>query len=425
MQTSWRRVEPNQLQQLVTAFNTDSMAPACTRAIENRLLSSGILFTSRDYSRRASDEFQAHINHYFVRFVRNALQAISICGWCFFLVEDNVPRVLPPGLCDVRWRVDHSTFSIEMAVFRPGESEPAKDIYSIIDTSVDFQGNVNSVMSGYLGTRSLYDSFLRNAMQADRLNACPPVYTTTQTDQVFDERDITNTGEVEGLRARLVGTELNTRARLAVNAHGYNESIVRQLNTRSLDVLRREKTDARTGLANYDAEMAEGPQPVIPLPLDTRVAPAPRATARTDIVTILKHFETLCCVSFGVNSESVGADVRSGGHLGAQTLERVNIVTSETTQRWGRLFEPTLVQIYKLVWGADEEEDEAAAPMATSDEITVVFPSTLPGATVERLYSTRVLSHAAYVSYIAQVIQLPASAFEKTDYRGGEQEGTM
>lgn len=401
------------MQQLISAFTTDSMAPACTRAIENRLLSSGILFTSRDYSRRASEEFQAHINHHFVRFVRAALQAVSICGWCFFLVEDNIPRVLPPGLADVRWRINNETFTIEMAVFRPGENEPAEDVYSIIDTTIDWQGNVDSIMAGYLRTRSLYDAFLRNALQADRLNACPPVYTTTQTDQVFDERDITNTGEVEGLRARLVGTELNTRARLAVNAHDYNESIVRTLNTRSADALRREKTDARTGIANYDADLAEAPQPVIPLPLDTRVAPAPRATARADIVAILKHFETLCCVSFGVNSESVGADVRSGGHLGAQTLERINIVTSETTQRWARLFEPTLVQIYKLIWGADDEDD------AKVDEVTVVFPSTLPGGTIERLYASKVLSHAAYVSYMGQVIQLPANAFETGDYRAG------
>jgi hypothetical protein len=413
MQTSWRRVEPQQLQQLISAFATDSMAPACTRAIENRLLSSGILFTSRDYSRRASEEFQAHINQHFVRFVRTALQAVSICGWCFFLVEDNIPRVLPPGLADVRWRINNETFTIEMAVFRPGENEPAEDVYSIIDTTIDWQGNVESIMAGYLRTRSLYDAFLRNALQADRLNACPPVYTTTQTDQVFDERDITNTGEVEGLRARLVGTELNTRARLAVNAHDYNESIVRTLNTRSADALRREKTDARTGIANYDADLAEAPQPVIPLPLDTRVAQAPRATARTDIVAILKHFETLCCVSFGVNGESVGADVRSGGHLGAQTLERVNIVTSETTQRWARLFEPTLVQIYKLIWGADDEDD------AKVDEVTVVFPSTLPGGTIERLYASKVLSHAAYVSYMGQVVQLPANAFETGDYRAG------
>jgi len=203
-----------------------------------------------------------------------------------------------------------------------------------------------------------------------------------------------------------VGTELNTRARLNVNAHQYNEAMVRRLNTRSADSIRRERTDASSGLAHFDADAAELQQPIIPLPLDARVAPVPRATGRSDIVNVMKHFETLACVAFGVNSESVGAD-RSGGHMAAQALERVNLVTAETTQKWARLFEPTLVQIFKLVWGAE-------------DEITVVFPSTLPSATIERLYATRVLSHSAYVGYISKTVQMPTSAFEKIDYRMGE-----
>lgn len=417
MTTTWRRVDPSSIALLQNAFQTDSMAPSCMRAIENRLLSSGILFTTLDYSKRTSDAFQAHINLHFVRFLRQALNTITVCGWCFFVIENDIPRVIPIGMLDVRWRLNSETLSIEMAMFRPNEELPATDILSIIDTPVDGQGRIESLMSSYIRTRSLYDSFLRNTLQADRQLACPNIYTQSKTDQVFDERDITNTGEVEGLRARLVGTELNMRNKLSVNRHAFNEALVRELNTRPMEDVRQERTDRSTGLANFDANAEDPPQRIIPLPMDAQIAQAPRPQARTDIVSILKHFESLACVAFGVNSESVGADTRSGGHMGAQALERVNIVTAETTQKWARLFEPALVQIYNLIWGSGSEDAAEDEADGTQVEVTVIFPSTLPSATIERLYASRVLSHAAYISYAGQVIQLPRSAFETKDYR--------
>jgi hypothetical protein len=198
---------------------------------------------------------------------------------------------------------------------------------------------------------------------------------------------------------------MNMRSRLNANLHVFNEREVRRLNSRSAESLRIEKTDPTTGIAHFDSEMEDLRQPVLPLPLDSQVANVARPVARGDIISVMKHFEMLACVAFGVNSESVGAAQAGGGHLGAGTLDRVNIVTTETTNRWARLLSPTLVQIFKLVWGAD-------------DDIMVVFPSTLSTSTVERLYATRVLSHAAYVGYMSKTVQLPRSAFEKRDFRG-------
>jgi len=170
--------------QLRAVLQTDAMAPACLRAVENRLLSSGILFTSIDYSSRASEEFQTHINTHFTRFVRDALRETVVCGWCFFTIENDIPRVIPAGLADVRWRIVPDTYRMELAVFRPGEEKPAKNIYSIVDQMVDIYGSIQSTVAEYMRTRSLYEAFIRNTLQADRLNAAPPIYTMTQTDQV-------------------------------------------------------------------------------------------------------------------------------------------------------------------------------------------------------------------------------------------------
>lgn len=276
----WRPVDRGALNQLYAVFMTDTMGPSCLRAVENRLLSSGILFTNEDYSVRASGEFQSHVNEHFTAFVRAAVTQIALCGWCFFVVEKDVPRVIPFGLADVRWRANQDEYRIEMGVFRPGAETPDENIYSIIDAPVDWAGNPVSLVANYVRTRSVYEAFVRNALQADRLNACPPIYTTAQTDRVFDERDIMNTGDLEDLRvstmdrARDLGSDMNARARLNANTHAFNEREVRRLNTRSADSLRAEKTDASTGLAHFDADMEELRQPVLPLPLDALVANA-------------------------------------------------------------------------------------------------------------------------------------------------------
>ena len=196
----WRRVDAGAINQLHAVLRTDSMAPACLRAVENRLLSSGILFTTIDYSRRASEGFQTHINTHFTRFVREALRETVVCGWCFFTIDNDVPRVVPSNLADVRWRVVPDTFRVEIAVFKPGEEKPSKNVFSVVDQCVDCYGNIQSTVSEYMRTRSIYEAFMRNALHADRINAAPPIYTMTQTDHVFDERDITNTGELEDLR---------------------------------------------------------------------------------------------------------------------------------------------------------------------------------------------------------------------------------
>lgn len=135
-----------------------------------------------------------------------------------------------------------------MAVFRDGEEHPDPNIFAVIENTVDSSGNLMSCMSSYLRTRQLLDSFVRNALAADALNACPPIYTTMVTDVVFDERDMAAVGEVDGYKASHVGADMRTRTRLAVGSHAYNEDLVRALNSRTPESLQAERTDQQTGL---------------------------------------------------------------------------------------------------------------------------------------------------------------------------------
>jgi len=401
---TWRRVDATMVKQLYSAFMSDGIAPFCVRAVENRLLSTGILFTSRDYSIVSSDEFQAHVNQFFVKFVRDALVQLNICGWCAFIISDSVPQCVPLGVADVRWRLNQEKLSIDLVAFK--NEEPNENVFFIIDTPVDSQGTIVSNMSSYLRTRSIYDAFVRNVLVADSLNARPPIYTMSQTDAVFDERDIASASELPEVREHQIGNDMKARTKLSLSTHRYNELLVKQMNAGIGEASRKERVDPQTGLQNFDVDMSDIPQPVYPLPLDSRIAQAPRPNSRADIVSVMKHFENLACIAFGVNSESVGADTRSGGHAGAQTLERVNVLTNETTMRWARLFETVLVNIYNLVWRE-----------ASDQEITVVFPSTLPSHMIERLFTSRVLSYDAYINYISNIIQMPKASFERDDHR--------
>ena len=107
---NWTRLDASAVQQLYVAFTSDGIAPACLRAIVSRLLASGILFTSKAFSKTTDQAFQTHINHFFTKFVRDALLQLTVCGFAFFVIEDSIPRVIPLGLADIRWRINTRKF---------------------------------------------------------------------------------------------------------------------------------------------------------------------------------------------------------------------------------------------------------------------------------------------------------------------------
>lgn len=224
-------------------------------------------------------------------------------------------------------------------------------MFSIIENTVDAYGDLTSNMSNYLRARSVQDAFMRFALTADGLNARPAIYVEILTDRLFDERDIAGIGDVNGLNATETQNDMHLRFRLAVGSLEYNEQLVRKLNAKSSSEKRAERT----------ADMRDALQAVVPLPADYKVANAPRATARADIVSICSHYESLACVAF--NAESIGASVRGGGHVGAATLDKINGVTSETTARWARIFEPTLINVYNIIWGGKKKTSKQTDDM--------------------------------------------------------------
>jgi hypothetical protein len=290
-------------------------------------------------------------------------------------------------------------------------------VLSVVDDTPDANGQVRSVMSNYLFTRSQRDAFVSSAIASERLNARPTIYTSSKTDSVFDERELASYRELT--RATNVQNDMEARTKLSVAAHALNERIVARLNARDPSAVVRERTDPFTGLPHFDALSEETTQPVVPLPLDAVVATVPRPESRVDVLGVLTHAQQTLCVIMGVNPESVGGNTRSSGHMGEKTLERaVSLVTQETTARWARLFAPVLVKLYSVIW---DKEDVKKWDELDNGELTVVFPSTLPEHLIQQLFANRVLSYDAYLNYVGRLAQMPADAFEKQDWREKDQ----
>ena len=418
----WQNVDTNKLNTLYVAYRSDCIAQSCVRAIENTLLSSGILYTDKTYSKVASQSFQNHIDQHFVRFVREALVQLGIAGFCAFVINDDKPKCIPFGAINVRWALDEDSWEIQYGGFASGEDKPRDDIFFVVDGGVDANGDILSSMASYMRSRMLSDMFMRNAITADTYNARPPIYTTYATDAVFDEREIHDVGEVDGYAASLMKQNMAQRQRLVVGSHEFNERLVNALNGAVTQGSKQERVDPYTKLPHFDADSATIAQAVIPLPPDTRVAGAPRATARSDVLQFVSHFETLCCVSFGVNPEGLGLQ-RSSFPRSGLAMHEANAQTMATAARYAKLFEPVLVRIYQAVWGDQDMRDDITDADEDKVDVAALFPSILPANIIHQLYNTKILSHEAYVSYLSMAINMPVSSFENDHRFDAPQQG--
>jgi hypothetical protein len=421
-QHEWKRLNVDGLIELSVAFSTDPVACACVRAITSRLLNSGIVFTNQTYTKIASNDFQTHLNVHFVKFVRDLITQITIQGFACYVVDNTVPRVIPIGACDVRYRLNPDTYVIELSCFK--EEVVDDTVFMLIEAEPDINGGVISAMSSYYTSRMFKDSCIRNALTADALAARPPVYTYTNTDQSFDDRDLERVGEIDGLRASVQKDSLMTRNKVHMSVHERQEQLVGLLNRKTLNGRENEedyRTDPLTKLHNYDYNLQYNFQPVVPLPLDARVCPAPQAQSRRDLMAIFESTSRMACICFGINGESIGLNAHGNTHASADTIQQANQVTTATVNKFKATVSPVLVDIYRLIWGTaaehDSDEPEVHPHMKitkSASDITVVFPSTIPQSTMEKLFVSQVLKYDAYKNYLHGSLQIPMADMEQT-----------
>ena len=197
-------------------------------------------------------------------------------------------------------------------------------------------GGIVSPMTAYFSSRIFKDTCVRNALVADALRARPPIYTTTSTDNAFDERDLEHVGEIDGLKASMQANNMLSRNKIQMSVHERQEELVGMLNRRTLNAKDSDKnfrTDPLTRIQNYDYNIDFNFHPIVPLALDTTVCAVPQAQGRGDLVSIFDNVARMACVCFGVNAESIGLNAGSS-HASADAIQQSNQVTLSTVHKF-------------------------------------------------------------------------------------------
>jgi hypothetical protein len=407
----WTRLDLRAISALYIAYKTDPVAQACRNAVISRLLSGGILYTRSDFSSLPDDEFNDHINSRFTDFCRQAIDSLYVTGFCPYVIDPDagVPRVVPYTRADVRVRIDPMTFETQLALFREDDDQPAPDVYFIVQSFPDEFGSLHSAMTCYYEARIFKDMIWRTTAEAESTRARPPIYTTTETDRAFEERRLAHVGEVDGLRASITRDNMLVRNRVIGDVHAQQERLAEMLNASRVDTSDPSyRSDPITGLRNYDADLAQKYSPIIPLPVDARVATTPMPVARPDFVAVNEHLQQLASMSFGVNLEAVGGN---SAFKSSDAMNSANNVTTTTVNRFKQLLTGPLIDIYKVLWG-NKEGDEPA-----ESDLTVMFPSIVSTSTMLVLFEKNILTQKALLAYLHKHLGLPIASFEKKDYR--------
>jgi hypothetical protein len=377
----WLRFNLEEMGCFWKAHQTDAVAVACTQAIMSRLLSGGVVYVTRKYDKIPSEEFVEHVQRHFTAFCTDLINTLLVQGFAAWVVdEESIPRVIPFGCADLRYRIHPTSYRTELAVFDE-DGETAKNVFFTVRTQPDAFGKVTSSASTYYGTRIFKDTMWRNVMVADYLRARPPLFTSTSSAAAFEERDLGGIGEVDGLRASLTRDNTLVRNRINVDAVAQQDRLVRMLNDMRADTSTpgwRSLVDPLTGLDNADRGLNEANdyQPVVPLSTDARAVVAPQAQSRHDLVPLNTQLMLIACVAYGVNAEAIGL-MHHGGVQSAESLMRSNAVLDTTVRAFKQMLTTTLIDLYQLLWGAERGE--------SSNEVTVVFPSLLDMVQLEKV----------------------------------------
>jgi hypothetical protein len=238
-------------------------------------------------------------------------------------------------------------------------------------------------------------------MMAELARANPAIYVSSATDSSFDDRELANVGEVDGMRATIQRNSQLVRNRITMDGYRQQHNLVRDLNKSQVDTNAaawQGKSDKHTGLANYDAGEAAPEQEIRPLPNDARVVSVPLAQGRSDLLQFASHSIDGACMALGIPRAFLnGAAARTTGeaHAAAGMLEA-------TVQRFKTTVAQVLEKLFTLVY------PEQGA-------VLLVFPSLQPTQLYDQLFSQGVISYEAYIEFLSERHQIGKASFTNSD----------
>lgn len=410
---TWHRLDMSAIQALWTVYSSDFIARSAKNYIASSLLSSGIVISDTSLKATPGADFQGFITENYVPFFGDLIDQIYVQGFCPYTVSDEgKPRAIPFGLLQVKFLIDDD-YQLQLGAFDEStQDEPLKNVYFVIESLPNVDGSIVSAAAIYYSHRLFRDTLLRNTAVANYLMARPPIYLVQNTDKSYDDRDIANVGEVDGLRASLANDGQVVRNKIQMNVHQQQESLVNALNARRAtalsDTALKSRTDPFTGLESYDNRMTNEAdlQPTIPLPLDTMPATTVLPRAPENLVATLNQQLVIACGCFGITLEAIGLE-RGGGARSAETIQLENRSSQNTVRRFRNHMVQTLRNIYDLVWADDTNG-------LSGSTLLVLFPATLDRPTMLDLFNRGIVSFEGLRTYLGTSMDITPDSFNKS-----------
>ena len=409
----WHKLDMGGLQGLWTVYATDFIARSAKNYIAASLLTGGLVLSDTHLSTTPGPDFNAFISDNFIPFFADLIDWIYVLGFAPYTVsEEGIPRVVPFGLLQFKYLIDDD-FQIQLGAFDSTntDDDPLKDIYFVFDNRPNADGSVVSATAIYYTHRLFRDTLLRNTAIANYLMARPPIYLTSQTNKSqFQNTDITNIGEIDGLRASIANDSMLTHNKIQMNVHNAQESLVGQLNAKRSallgDTALKTRMDPFTGLQSYDKDLTNEMdlQPTIPLPMDTAPAHVDGPRAPDNLVATLNQQLVIAAGCFGMSLEAIGLE-RGGGARSAETINLENRVANNTVRKFRNIFVQTTKNIYDLIWATKKQ---------TSAGLNILFPATLDRPTMLDLFQKGIVSFEGLTNYLGANMDIPATSFNKT-----------
>jgi len=409
----WHAMDMSAIHALWTVFNTDFIARSSRNYIESSLLSGGLVLSDSHLNATPGQDFQAFINEHFVPFYSSVIDWLYVVGFApYTLTKDGKPRCVPFGLVQFKYLIDDD-YEIHLGAFdEQNVDDPNKDVYFLVENMVGADGSIVSATAVYYTHRLFRDTLMRNTAIANFANARPPIYLVTATQRTpFHDADVTNVGEVDGLRASITQDGLINQNNIQLRVHENQEAMVNSLNARRSMLLGdnalKTRTDPFTNLQSYDRDLTNDMdlQPTIPLPMDMTPANVTQARPPDNLVATLNQQFVIAAGCYGMSLESIGLE-RGGGARSAETIQLENRVAQNTVKKFKNHFIRTLRGIYDMVW--------AESAGLASAELTVLFPATLDRPTMLDLFNKGIVSFDGLRNYLASHMDINPDAINDT-----------
>ena len=401
----WIPINMQQMDILWTIYRSDPVIQACRSFVSNKLFSLGVMYSDNKRKKMPIKDFFNHIQRTYVPFCREFVDCLYVQGFVMYTVSktDKCPVIVPNSAGRICIRRRSADYRVEMAMFGGDNEKPLKNIYFFRDIDPGVDGMLQSPLSAYYRSRSFCDMIERNAAMVGNYLASPPIYTQTQTNHAFDDRDLAGVGEVDGMRASMQRDSQMVRNRITAQTHAQQEKLVETLNRHMIDTSNytwQSRVDPVTGLPNFDAAAAtdesEMQRPVVPLPNDASVAQVNFPQARTDLVAIQERTFQQACIIMGVPPNLI---MGSGSVHSAGVAQTQGVVHSTFTKLKSCITQ-CLVDVYHLVFDPQY-----------STSVTVQLPGIHNVDVFKNLYFDGTVTFDAYKRFLTMHYELQNKDF--------------